>query len=217
MTNRLSLLALTAVLITGFTGCAVGRYGGGCGGGGGLCGADIGCGVEACEEPSCGVGGCGDSCGGCSMAGQQWCGDGSCEGLKFNVCTGSDGCGGGCEPGCGAEPSCGVGGCGDSCGGSCGGGCCLSRLGSGLGFGLGCIGSELRSLCRPIFGCGGGCGGCDSELYWNEWHNDPPRCSDPCDNCGNWIGPTASAHRAPYDHEFAPRRISNAPVKRIVR
>ena len=48
MTNRLTMLALAAVLITGFTGCAVGRYGGGCG-----CGTDLGCGME----PSCGVGG----------------------------------------------------------------------------------------------------------------------------------------------------------------
>jgi hypothetical protein len=33
--------------------------------------------------------------------------------------------------------------------------------------------------------CGSGCG----ELYWDEWLSDPPDACDPCDNCGNWIGP----------------------------
>jgi hypothetical protein len=38
----------------------------------------------------------------------------------------------------------------------------------------------------------GGCSGCDSELYWSEWYNDPPRCCDPCDCHGNWTGPGPS-------------------------
>ena len=33
--------------------------------------------------------------------------------------------------------------------------------------------------------CGSQCG----ELYWNEWVSIPPQCSDPCDECGNYIGP----------------------------
>jgi hypothetical protein len=45
-----------------------------------------------------------------------------------------------------------------------------------------------------------GCTGCSSELYWCEWHNDPPRCCDPCDQCGNWIG---AGYRAPYAHPYA--------------
>jgi hypothetical protein len=46
--------------------------------------------------------------------------------------------------------------------------------------------------CPPIFGgffnmltCGAGCG----DIYWGEWINDPPDDCDPCDDCGNWIGP----------------------------
>ena len=30
--------------------------------------------------------------------------------------------------------------------------------------------------------------GCD-EVYWGEWMNHPPYCCDPCDDCGNWVGP----------------------------
>ena len=43
-----------------------------------------------------------------------------------------------------------------------------------------------------------GCTGC-GELYWNEWHNDPPSVCEPCDRCGNYIGPgSAGYYRAPY-------------------
>jgi hypothetical protein len=51
--------------------------------------------------------------------------------------------------------------------------------------------------------CGGGCG-CNSEVYWSEWHNDPPRCCDPCDCYGNWTGPGNGPYRAPYAHAYAP-------------
>jgi hypothetical protein len=40
-------------------------------------------------------------------------------------------------------------------------------------------------------------------VYWSEWHNDPPRCCDPCDHCGNWIGPSAGSYRAPYAHAYS--------------
>jgi hypothetical protein len=40
------------------------------------------------------------------------------------------------------------------------------------------------------------CAGCGGELYWSEWHNDPPGC-EPCDSCGNWTG-TPGVYRAPY-------------------
>jgi hypothetical protein len=43
----------------------------------------------------------------------------------------------------------------------------------------------LTAVCKPFGGC---CGGCGSEVYYNEWYNDPPRCCDPCDHCGNWSG-----------------------------
>jgi hypothetical protein len=47
-----------------------------------------------------------------------------------------------------------------------------------------------------------GCTGCDGELYWSEWHNDPPRCCDPCDCHGNWVGGGHGGYRAPYDHAY---------------
>jgi hypothetical protein len=53
-----------------------------------------------------------------------------------------------------------------------------------------------------LFDCLFGCTGCSRELYWCEWHNDPPRCHQPCDCYGNWIGPSAG-YRAPYDHPYA--------------
>jgi hypothetical protein len=40
-----------------------------------------------------------------------------------------------------------------------------------------------------VLGCCSPCAGCSGETYWNEWHNDPPRCQDPCNCHGDWIGP----------------------------
>jgi hypothetical protein len=51
--------------------------------------------------------------------------------------------------------------------------------------------------------CCSGCG-CSEEVYWSEWHNDPPRCCDPCDCHGNWIGPSSGSYRAPYGHAYSP-------------
>jgi hypothetical protein len=51
--------------------------------------------------------------------------------------------------------------------------------------------------------CNSGCG-CSEEVYWSEWHNDPPRCCDPCDCYGNWTGPGNGPYRAPYAHAYAP-------------
>jgi hypothetical protein len=165
------------------------------------CGSADACGCEAdCGcEPACG---CGDGCGvnGRQFAGQTWNG---CResGPPICTCTGPSrccdttsgcgdacGCGDGCEPGCGCEPACG---CASSCScdhGNCGRcGCCF---GSFCGHLVGCV----DRLC--------GCSGCDGELYWSEWHNDPPRCCDPCDCHGNWVGPSSGGYRAPYDHPY---------------
>jgi hypothetical protein len=30
-------------------------------------------------------------------------------------------------------------------------------------------------------------------VYWSEWHNDPPRCCDPCNRRGQWVGPGAGS------------------------
>jgi hypothetical protein len=45
-------------------------------------------------------------------------------------------------------------------------------------------------------------------VYWSEWHNDPPRCCDPCDCYGNWTGPGNGPYRAPYAHAYAPHGYS---------
>ena len=221
--TRFGLLALVMITASSLMGCAA-LPRGGCGP---ACGCDIGCAVEPgcdCVEPDCGCEpSCG--CGGRGMALQKWAGGCDCRGPRINVCTGPDcgcepscGCGEvtcgvepgcgcepecGCEPGCGCEPDCG---CASGCCGGCGGGC-LAGCGHGLLFGFKCVCNEFRWLTRPLIG-GCGCGGCDGECYWSEWHNDPPRCCDPCDDCGNWVGPTAG-YQAPYDHEFAPRRTAS--------
>jgi hypothetical protein len=47
-----------------------------------------------------------------------------------------------------------------------------------------CLGHALSVVC-----CCNPCAGCNGETYWSEWHNDPPRCQDPCNCHGDWIGP----------------------------
>jgi hypothetical protein len=95
-----------------------------------------------------------------------------------------------------------------SCGPDCGSGCECGRKGSsfagmkynvccetcGPGF-CGKCGVDRCGGCRtcrppicPVLGTLTDCAGC-GERYWNEWYNDPPRCADPCDCCGNWMGP----------------------------
>jgi hypothetical protein len=166
------------------------------------CGCEAGCGCE----PTCG---CGSGCGmdGRQFAGQTW---GCCEpgGPPVCPCTRPDGtccqspctegCGGCGDPGCGCEASCG---CEPSCGcGSCSScdtnECCLD----GLCFGS-CCGRFLGLVDKL---CGnGGCNGCSGEMYWNEWHNDPPMCQDPCDCYGNYTGPShGGGYRAPYEHPY---------------
>jgi hypothetical protein len=41
----------------------------------------------------------------------------------------------------------------------------------------------VRTLLQKLCGCTG-CG----ELYWNEWHCDPPACREPCDCTGAYTG-----------------------------
>jgi hypothetical protein len=148
-----------------------------------LCGrgysSGYGCGDCGCE-PSCGFpGGCGMS--GRPFAGQAW------EGSGCNGCVNPNGCGstcvsGGCDRTCGCGPSC----CESTCG-------CEPTCGcsSGRSYGGSCCLTDI------LFGCQG----CNEELYWCEWRNDPPRCCDPCDRYGNWIGPSAR-YRAPYSHPY---------------
>jgi hypothetical protein len=48
-----------------------------------------------------------------------------------------------------------------------------------------CDGHTPASYIKHRLTCGSGCG----EIYWGEWLSDPPEKCDPCDDCGNWIGP----------------------------
>lgn len=143
----------------------------------GCCGLHRGCGIPICEPNyGCDVG-CGPSCG-----------DG---------CCGAE-CGPSCGDACGAEcgPACGS--CGDVCGGACGdvcGGPCCSPCGypwGPLSWVMGVFRSCLHCGTYCGGGCGGGCGGaCGGgcgELYWSDFHSQPPDCCDPCDRCGNWTG-----------------------------
>lgn len=79
-------------------------------------------------------------------------------------------CGGGCLDGCGPGV-CGPAGCGPV-------GCAPLDIG-------GAIHGKLADI-----NCKSGCG----EVYWGEWHHNPPADCDPCDNHGNWIGPTISCN-----------------------
>jgi len=119
---------------------------------------------------------------GCCCTGQVGCG---LPGARLSCATGGCdlGCDAGCDAGCGAtvveEPGCG---CETACEPSCGaaGGCGIGGCGA------------LRPICpiRPfayihdLLTCQSGCG---SEIYWDNWHNNPAGC-DPCDNHGRWTG-----------------------------
>jgi len=93
------------------------------------------------------------------------------------------------QPACGcADPSCGM--YSEECVG------CTS-CGSGVYRGGGLI-SRMRRAIRGSYGGMGGCGagGCGSEVYWSEWHNDPPCDCDHCDG-GPCEYPGCSSCNAP--------------------
>jgi hypothetical protein len=162
----------------------------------GGCGCEQGCGCDqgCCCEAECG---CEPACGcgcGCYANGRQYAGQKFCSNCRTHVpicpCTGP--CGGCCEGDCGncCEQACGCE-CGNCCEPTCGAGCgsccapCRYRMCplKNCGFCC-CCGHILSALCSCC-----PCAGCSGETYWNEWHNDPPRCQDPCNCHGDWIGP----------------------------
>ena len=219
-------MLLAAWVTIGLSGCGLCRPGMyGCGATVG-CGCDVGCdcalpcecGDDCCCEPACGCEpdcGCDPGCGvsscttcgpGRSWALKRWKGDCNCQGPKINVCTGGCCCDAGpsccaepsccsedlcCDDGCCGDACCDEVGCCDTCGNGCG---CGFRRGWGVWWG--CFRDECRRLCGPLNWCG--CGGCDGELYWHEWHNDPPRCCDPCNDCGDWVGPSVANNRETF-------------------
>jgi hypothetical protein len=93
-------------------------------------------------------------------------------------------------PCCGCGTSHGCAQCDNGCGSTCGvandpmmGGC-KNNCGCGGCGGCGCQ-SPFEWL-RMRLTC---CSGCGNQCYYGEWISDPPACCDPCDNCGNFIGP----------------------------
>ncbi|HLA84880.1 MAG TPA: hypothetical protein VJL29_08800 [Thermoguttaceae bacterium] len=152
------------------------------------CGCCDPCGCGPCDVGPCGVG-CGAPCG---FRPTWGCGPlASCE----PRCMPGAGCGGACglAPDCG--PACGD--CGPACG-PCGDPCGCDPCGCDpCGYGgctCGCCGPGpircVLSLLHPVrwFGCyNNGCG----EMYWGDFHGDPPDCCDPCDCMGNYTGCTS--------------------------
>ncbi len=58
---------------------------------------------------------------------------------------------------------------------ACDGAACGPACGCGI---LGCL--------ERLFTCGAGCG----RVYWGEWAYDPPERCDPCNDYGEWEGPS---------------------------
>jgi len=148
-----------------------------------------GCGL--CDGGPCGCGTCGGGpCGAgpCGFVANWGCGPAAC-------CEPQCGPGAGCGDCCGMVPDCGssCGGCGPVCGNPCG--CCNGGYGCGCTCGCGCGGPGplacVLRLFHPTrwFGCyNNGCG----EIYWGDFHGDPPDCCDPCNCMGDYTGCTSS-------------------------
>lgn len=49
--------------------------------------------------------------------------------------------------------------------------------------------------------CGSQCG----EFYWHEWFSHKPECCDPCDQCGNFAGPTRQSAYSDGRNRVAPQ------------
>lgn len=157
--KRILLLGLMASLLAVNVGCGI--FCGCPGGPYGICDPTH-CGP--CGPPACGpVGGpcdvgCGPACGPCEPPCDVGCGPA---------------CGPSCDPGCDLPcgPPCGP--CEPACGPCCG------RYDP-----LGGIGYCLSRLFGPYSWCGPSCG----EVYWGDFHGDPPDCCDPCNRCGQYSG-----------------------------
>jgi len=103
--------------------------------------------------------------------------------------------GAGCGDCCGVGPDCGCsaaapcGDCGPACDTCCGCDPCDGGCSCGCCCGPGPLWYVLR-LFRPAcwFGCyNNGCG----EIYWGDFHGDPPDCCDPCNCMGEFTGCTS--------------------------
>lgn len=138
--------------------------------------------LSGCCVSRVGSGGCVGGCGGDIIVENAGCDCSSCGGGEIALETVV-------EPDCGCASS----GCGGNCGAGFGGGTCAGGCGimggcgrphGGCGFG-GHLSRFILPWIQGHLSCGSGCG----EVYWHEWINDPPDCTDPCDNYGQFIGP----------------------------
>jgi hypothetical protein len=154
----------------------------------GMLTAGTGCGLYQavfCYHPcgGCGPGCCGDSCNDCcGSACEPACRPvrPACAPHRAVVADCDDGCDCGCakpchKVGCRSCSSCGDS-CCDPCADPCGDGCCRPWYRGPL--------SCLFALFTPNCWCGPSCG----ERYWGDFYSDPPDCSDPCDDGGNYTG-----------------------------
>ena len=138
-------------------------------------------------------------CGDCGPCGGGACATGGCRPCRAPYygtwgfgptwgCGPSASCDARCGPGAGMGDGCGtIDGCGESCG-PCGCQCGGCTCGCCEGPGLLC---SIFGLIRPgvWFGCyNNGCG----EIYWGDFHGDPPDCCDPCNCMGDYTGPGGS-------------------------
>ncbi|MHC4405997.1 MAG: hypothetical protein ACYTG0_40690 [Planctomycetota bacterium] len=123
----------------------------------------------------------------CAVRSLIMCPFGRCIPVCESACCGDPTCAGDCGPVCGSpcgmacEPAC-----GPVCGDPCGDPCC-DPCGAPYCATPGPL-SWLFSIFTHGF-CGEQCG----ELYWSDFHSDPPDCCDPCDRLGNWSGGPSAA------------------------
>lgn len=145
---------------------------------------------------------CGTKCGGTCAMPCIGCGSSTCDG---DSCDG-DSCDGSCEESCTScrEPSCGT-----------------EAATCGCGTEVSVASSDCSTCGQSPCGCGPrhwpnpfahltDCLGC-GELYWSEWHNNPPDLCDPCDCHGYWTG-----HAAVQVGYHGPPRAGSAYARPVV-
>ena len=100
--------------------------------------------------------------------------------------------------------------CGPECMGDCGGDCgtvCETAYALACEPACEAVCDPCEPACEPAYRCGPRCSACGplalvlslfrceswcgtgcGEVYWVEFHSDPPDCCDPCDRCGHFTG-----------------------------
>jgi hypothetical protein len=164
--KRILLFGLLAGMLTAGTGCglyqAVFCYNP-CDA---ACGRSSGCCGDECGES------CGPVCGSAHRPIRP-----ACTTRRAVVADCDDACATPCARPCGRATCRTCSPCSDPCADPCGDGCYGRPWHRGP---LSC----LFALFTPNTWCGPSCG----ERYWGDFYSDPPDCSDPCDDSGNYTG-----------------------------